>query len=424
MKKAIALIDCNNFYASCEKMIDPSLSGKPLVVLSNNDGCIISRSAEARNLKIPMGEAYYKIRTKLDQLGVQVRSSNYALYGDMSQRLMYLIKAHCEEQEIYSIDEAFVQLTRPPDFQLCQWARHLRTLIHRNLGLQIAIGIGASKGQAKAANYLAKTVISHADIFDLNTTKKPDECLENIAIEQVWGVGKKYAHWFRMNGINNARQLRDMPSNKLKIKCGVQGLRLQYELRGQICIPISSLSLKKKETCVSRSFSYSITSQTELREAISTYVVRASEKLRKQKQRAGAITIFARTSSYISNFYNQEATKILDSPTNNTRELLKVSLSLTTKVFHTNYSFKKAGVIMQRLESVDYLQEGLFKNEPTGKKHREERLMQVIDHLNNRYGNNTITWCACGINQKWRMKQERLSKAATTNINEIPILNA
>ena len=424
MSKAIALIDCNNFYASCEKMIDPSLLGKPLVVLSNNDGCIISRSVEARNLKIPMGEAYYKIRQKLEQLGVHVRSSNYALYGDMSQRLMSLIKSHCEEQEIYSIDEAFVQLTRPSNLQLNQWARHLRALVQRNLGLPIAIGIGASKGQAKAANYLAKTVIANAGIFDLNLTNQQDKWLENIAIEKVWGVGKKYAYWFRMNGIKNARQLRDMSSNELQAKYGIQGIRLQYELRGKICIPISSHSSTKKETCVSRSFSHAITNRRELCEAISTYVVRASEKLRRQKQRAGALTIFACTTSHIPNSYTQRVTKILDSPSNNTKELLTASLSLINQIFNPNYSFRKAGVIMQKLESTDYLQPDIFNINNKDRQWKEEKLMEVVDKLNNRYGHKTITWCSCGINQTWTMRQENLSKAATTKMNEIPTINA
>ena len=211
MNQATALIDGNNFYVACEQSIDPSISGQPVIVLSNNDGCIIARSPEARLLKIPMGKPYFKVRHELEQLGVVVRSSNYSLYGDMSQRLMNLLKQHSERIEIYSIDEAFAQINRPSNYDRLPWARQLRVLIHQHLGLPIAIGIGATKSQAKLANHLAKTIPKYAGIFDLMATKDQDYWLRAIDVENVWGVGKQLARWCRMRGINNAQQLRDMP---------------------------------------------------------------------------------------------------------------------------------------------------------------------------------------------------------------------
>ena len=188
MSQAIALIDGNNFYVACEQSLDPSLVGLPVVVLSNNDGCIVARSPEARELGIPMGQPYFKIRYELEKLGVVVRSSNYALYGDMSNRFMKLLAQHSEKIEVYSIDEAFVQINRPPDSNLRPWARQLRALAHQNLGLPIAIGIGASKSQAKLANHLAKTISTKAGIFDLHMVQDQNYWLKTIDIENVWGI--------------------------------------------------------------------------------------------------------------------------------------------------------------------------------------------------------------------------------------------
>ena len=238
MAQATALIDGNNFYASCEQSLDPALIGRPVVVLSNNDGCIVARSAEARALGIAMGTPYFKARRELEQKNVVVRSSNYALYADMSQRMMSLLEAHCEELEIYSIDEAFGRISRPAGGELQSWARQLRATVKRDLGLPIAIGLGSSKSQAKLANRLAKRIPAHAGVFDLGQCNDPDGWLETIAVEDVWGIGRKLAHWCRLRGIHNARLLRDMPSGALRAKCGVIGLRLQQDLKGYACLPM------------------------------------------------------------------------------------------------------------------------------------------------------------------------------------------
>ena len=263
-----------------------------MVVLSNNDGCIVARSAEARALGIRMGTPYFKARRELERQNVVVRSSNYALYADMSQRMMSLLEAHCDDVEIYSIDEAFGRLRRPNNGALIPWARQLRARVRQNLGLPIAIGLGASKSQAKLANRLAKAVPNHAGIFDFGSCHNPDQWLETIAIEDVWGIGRQLAAWCQRRGIRNARQLRDMPQGELKAKCGVVGLRLQWELRGYACLPMDLAPAAKQETCVSRSFSQPVTTREELRQSIATYVVRAAEKLRKQQQRTSTLTIY------------------------------------------------------------------------------------------------------------------------------------
>ncbi|ABX08638.1 Y-family DNA polymerase [Prochlorococcus marinus] len=417
---SIALIDGNNFYAACEEAIDPKLTGRPLVVLSNNDGCVIARNAKARRLGVLMGAPYFKIRHELNRLDVEVRSSNYALYGDMSHRLMSLLTMHCEDLEIYSIDEAFAKINRPPDQSLHPWARQLRASIYKSLGLPIAIGIGASKSQAKLANYLAKTASHHAGIFDLEKAKSPEACLENIAIENVWGIGRKLARWCRIRGITNAKQFLNMPSNEVRSKFGVTGIRLQNELQGITCLPLSTKPAAKQETCISRSFKRPISTIEELRQAISTYVVKASEKLRMQQQRAGAITVFTRTSAYTPYFYSQAATKRLSVHSNDTSILLANSLDLTKRIFRPHRLLVKAGVIMQDLVDSEHLQLNLLETFNPEKTHQRERLMQTIDNLNKRYGNDTIKWAVCGTNQTWRMHRNHLSPAATTRLTDIP----
>ena len=424
MPQATALIDGNNFYASCEQSLDPALIGRPLVVLSNNDGCIVARSAEARALGIAMGTPYFKARQHLNANNVVVRSSNYALYADMSQRLMSLLEAHCEELEIYSIDEAFGRICRPGNGDLQNWARALRARVRRNLGLPIAIGLGASKGQAKLANRLAKQVPAHAGIFDLGCCNNPDHWLETIAIEDVWGIGRKLARWCRLRGISNARLLRDMPSGELRAKCGVVGLRLQQELRGHACLPLELAPAPKQETCVSRSFSRPITTVDELRQAISTYVVRAAEKLRKQQQRAASLTIYTRTSPFIPGFYSQAASTRLDLPSNDTAVLLQAALPLVSHIFRPNRQLAKAGVLMQHLQSNDILQTHLMVPMSEEQQQKRDCLMQTIDRINRRYGRGTLQWAGCGLHPSWLMRRGQLSRAATTRLSDLPVVKA
>ena len=424
MPQATALIDGNNFYASCEQSLDPALIGRPLVVLSNNDGCIVARRAEARALGIAMGTPYFKARQHLNANNVVVRSSNYALYADMSQRLMSLLEAHCEELEIYSIDEAFGRICRPGNGDLQNWARALRARVRRNLGLPIAIGLGASKGQAKLANRLAKQVPAHAGIFDLGCCNNPDHWLETIAIEDVWGIGRKLARWCRLRGISNARLLRDMPSGELRAKCGVVGLRLQQELRGHACLPLELAPAPKQETCVSRSFSRPVTTVDELRQAIATYVVRAAEKLRKQQQRAASLTIYTRTSPFIPGFYSQAASTRLDLPSNDTAVLLQAALPLVGHIFRPNRQLAKAGVLMQHLQSNDILQTHLMVPMSEEQQQKRDCLMQTIDRINRRYGRGTLQWAGCGLHPSWLMRRGQLSRAATTRLSDLPVVKA
>ncbi len=429
-RTATVLIDGNNFYASCEAALDPALLGRPLVVLSNNDGCIVARSAEARALGIPMGKPYFQVRRELERLGVVVRSSNYALYADMSQRLMLTLEPWVEDLEVYSIDEAFGRLHRPAGAgtgggDLSAWGQALRAQVRRHLGLPIAIGIAPSKALAKLANKLAKGDPAHRGVFDLGAVVDPDPWLERVPVEEVWGIGRKLSRWCRLRGVADARQLRDMASGELRARAGVVGLRLQQELRGHSCLPLVSLPPAKRETCVSRSFSEPIRELGPLREAIATYLSRAAEKLRRQRQRTDTITVFVRSSPFNgTRFYANAATVTLPLASSDTAVLLAAALPLAERLFRPHKPLQKAGVLLQNLQPLEQLQHHLLAPLPPEQQQRREALMATIDGLNRRYGRGTVQWAACGLHPAWAMKRERLSRAATTRLADIPVVHS
>jgi len=424
MSKAIIQIDANNFYASCEQMIDPSVKGKSLVILSNNDGCIIARSSEARNMGIPMGHPYFKLKNKLTKLNVNVRSSNYELYGDISNRLMQLLRKNCEEIEIYSIDEAFGTIKRPKDKCLYQWGKDLRSLIYQNIGIPISIGIAETKVLSKIANHIAKKTQKNSGIFDIGIIENKDYYLNQIKVDNVWGIGKKMSKWLKERGITNARELRDMSINKIQEKYGVVGLRIQNELKGKVCIPIKEISSDRKEICVSRSFSYPIDSIEELNQAISKYVLIASSKLRKYNQLTSAITVFTRTSPYSKDFFKGEATEKLNIATSDTRIILRQSLCLTEKIFKPYKKFIKAGVILHKLQSNQYKQRSLFNERGIHEEFHMERLNNLIDTINARNRKDVLNWGSSTIAKDWNPRREKISYLNTTTIENIPTVFA
>ena len=428
MPSAIALIDGNNFYASCEAVLDPAVIGRPLVVLSNNDGCIVSRSAEARALGIPMGTPFFRVRPQLERHGVIVRSSNYGLYADMSARLMASLERWVEELEVYSIDEAFGRLCRPRSTtaagaDLTEWGRLLRQEVQRHLGLPVAVGIAPTKVLAKIANRIAKHGAGKEGVFDLGAVADPDPWLASVAIEEVWGIGRKLSRWCRLRGIADARALRDMPAGELRHRCGVVGLRLQQELRGRPCLALMETARPKRETCVSRSFGTPVSSRGALREAVATHLCRAAEKLRRQRQRAGTVTVFVRSSPFDgSRFYGKSATATLPLPSNDTAVLLAAALPLADQLFRPHKPLQKAGVLLQDLQPDDQLQHHLLTPLPEWEQRRRQALMATVDGLNRRYGRGTIQWAACGLQPAWRMRRSRLSGAATTRLEEVPVV--
>ena len=421
-KNAIALIDANNFYASCEQSINPYLRNKPVVILSNNDGCIIARSAEARALKIKMGIPYFKAKESLKKLGVAVLSSNYSFYGDMSKRLMNLLKNYCEEIEIYSIDEAFVSISRPNNKNLYPWARKLRSLIYQNLGISLTIGIGENKVRAKLANNIAKNVDHSAGIFDLARIKEESNYLEEISVDKIWGVGKQTSNWLQSKGIKNVKELRDMEENEIVKKLGIVGKRLQLELKGYKCLPIENSNKSKKEIQVSRSFGTPITKLEELNQALATYAIKAAAKMRSQNLKTSVIRVFARTSKYSNQNYQRSAYKKLINATDDTNSILRIVISLSKEIYNPQYKLSKAGVLMQDLTNRKYLQQSImnFKSQQEVKK--SESLMRTIDSLNIRFNNKAITWAIVKKTKNWTMNRNLLSRVSTTDIKNIPTI--
>ena len=424
MSKAIIQIDGNNFYASCEQMIDPSIKGKALVILSNNDGCIIARSSEARKMGIPMGMPYFKLKNKLNRLNINVRSSNYELYGDMSHRLMQLLRNNCEELEVYSIDEAFATITRKEDNCLYQWAGDLRSLVYKNIGIPISIGIGETKVLSKISNQIAKKIQKNSGVFDIGIIENKDYYLNQIKVGDVWGVGKRMSKWLQDRGISNARELRDMSSIKIKAKYGIVAFRIQNELKGKVCIPIKEISPARKEITVSRSFSYPIDSLEELNEAISKYILIASTKLRKFNQLTSEITVFTSTNIYSKDFFKSEATAKLNIATSDSRIMLRKGLALTEKLFKPYKKLIKAGVKLHKLQSNKYKQKLLFNEIENQEEFNLEKLNRLIDNINKINKRDSLGWGSSIIEKDWSPHREKLSSLKTTTIQSIPFVFA
>ncbi len=424
MVSALALIDCNNFYASCEQAFDPLLQGRPVVVLSNNDGCIVARSREARQLGIAMGTPYFKVANQLQSLGVAVRSSNYALYGDMSSRVMACIEARVPELEVYSVDEAFARTPALEPGALLAWGAELRVVVRQQLGLSIAVGMASSKVLAKLANRLAKVDPARAGVFRFPAAAALQPWLELVPVEDIWGVGQRLARWCRLRGLSTAWALSQADPALVRRQWGVVGLRLQQELRGISCLPLLQGPSPKRETCVSRSFSQPIQDLQLLRQAVASYVVRAAEKLRQQQQRTACLTVFIRTSPFQSGFYSNSATIKLALASNDTAVLLQAALPLVAQLFRSGYRFHKAGVLLQELQPLEQLQQHLFVSLSPQQQQRRECLMQLVDQLNARFGAGTLQWAATGLQPPWLMRRGHLSPGYTTRIKELPLVQA
>ena len=420
--EAIALVDGNNFYASCEQSINPALREKPIVILSNNDGCIIARSPEARLLRIKMGVPYFKIKDRLSDLGVIVLSSNYSLYGDISKRFMNLLKRYSERIEIYSIDEAFLLIKRPQNNDLHPWARQLRSFIYQNIGLTITIGIAENKVKAKLANRLAKRISNSAGIFDLGNIEEQNDCSQEISVNNIWGIGGKTSNWLSNKGIKTVKEFKSMNEYEINQKLGIAGKRLQLELKGYRCLPIEDSKKEKKTIQVSRSFGQPITKLEDLEQAITFFTIKAAEKMRIQNLKASKITLFARSSYFSEPIYQKSITQELLNPTNNTFILLKIVNKLTKKIFNSDYKLSKAGILMQDLTNCKYTQKSILTIDSEKRMIKEEKLIETIDYLNQKFNSEVVTWAITQKTQPWQMNKNLLSGTSTTDIKRIPII--
>jgi DNA polymerase V len=417
-----ALVDCNNFYVSCERVFQPELRGKPIVVLSNNDGCVIARSEEAKALGIPMGLPAFELATRVSEPGLEIYSSNYALYGDMSARVMNILAQFTPDLEIYSIDEAFLELTHHPHEDASVLACCLRRTVQQWTGIPISIGIGTTKTLAKLANRLAKRLSTTQGIVDLTASPHQDDILNTVPVQDVWGIGPGYSRLLKANDIHTALALREANDRWIRQQMGVIGVRVVWELRGIPCLPLENCPAPKKSLRVSRSFGRAITSYDEMREAVATYTVRAAEKLRRQRLTTSSLGVFITTNRFKDEpQYDNAITMRLPVATNDTAELLAHAMRGIEHIFKPSYRYKKAGIMLTGLAPLPHNQTDLFDHKD---RERSQRLMAAIDALNSRMGAGTVRYAALRYKPGWSMRCTRRSPRYTTKWDELRVARA
>ncbi len=414
--KKIALIDCNSFYVSCERLFNPKIRRLPVVVLSNNDGCIISRSNEAKALGIKMGEPYFKARNIIIKNNVQVFSSNYSLYGDISRRVMRTLKRFNSKIEVYSIDEAFLDLSNFSDKEVKDVGKEIRNTVLQWTGIPTSIGIAETKTLSKVANHIAKK--QKSGVVSLVNIKDLDPILEKVEVRDIWGVGKQLSKFYIKNGIYNAKQLKNASNTWIKKTKNVLSSRTAMELRGVPCIEIETKQAKRKSCCVSRSFGKKVEKLRELKESVTSYCLNAAEKIRSESLVCKSITIFIRTSPFQNKGIFYSNSKTIDFPiaTNNSIEIVKNALEGLDLIYKDGFKYQKAGIILSGLSDSEK-GNSLFKST---KDERIKNLMQSIDNTNYRYGRSTISLASAGINKKWSMRRQYSSKIDTADFYSLP----
>ncbi len=431
-----ALIDCNNFYVSCERVFAPELSKQPVVVLSNNDGCVIARSNEVKQLDIPVGTPAYQAESLLKQHQVKVFSSNYTLYGDMSQRVMAVLRELCPQVEQYSIDEAFLNLSHyaplkqnsTADMHACilRFGQRLISTIYQYTGIPTSVGFGPNKTLAKIANQLAKYrhTAQAPHVFNLSSPAQRAEYLSLIPVQQVWGIGKNLASKLAELGVNNAQALADIDIAFIRKRFGITVERTVRELRGENCLANDSHNEHRNNIMSSRSFGNQVVDLRYLKEAISEYTSIAAEKLRRQTSHTQSLSVYVRTHAYRdeNSFYKNSAYSVLPFPSNNTALLIKHACKAVEQIYKPGLRYQKAGIILhdthaQTQEQFDLLQPK--QNEP-----RNHRRMHAIDTVNHKHGRNTLMFAASGIEKPWSMRSSMKSPRYTTRWEDLPVAKA
>ena len=413
-----ALVDCNNFYVSCERVFAPYLINKPVVVLSNNDGCIIARSNEAKALNIPMGAPFHIYRDFINAHRIKVYSSNYPLYGDMSNRVMTSLFEFNSNLEVYSIDEAFLKFNQTIRTDIGDDILKIKESIFQWTGIPVSIGLGPTKTLAKIANTLAKKN-NHHGIFDLSSEVRQEEVLKDINIENIWGISKRWGSKLRMIGIGNALQLRDSSPRRIRQYLGVVVERIVYELQGVTCLDINEILPKKNIMC-SRSFGNVISDKSSIKKFIAEYTIRACEKMRGQSTRTQSIYIFLQTNKFNKGKqYNKGIVIGLNTPCSDTAQIIKLSTTAVDMIYRSGYLYQKAGIMLLDLIPENINQYDFFEN--TNYTSSDNR-MQVIDSLNKKFGAGTIANGSIRLknNEKWTSKKFYLSPRYTTQWDELP----
>jgi DNA polymerase V len=414
-----ALVDCNSFYASCEQIFRPDLRGQPLVVLSNNDGCVVARSKEAKARGIPDLHAYFKIEGLLRQHGVHIFSSNYTLYGDISHRVMTTLKEFSPEVEVYSIDEMFLRFGGLP-IDLKQYGQTIKCRLWRDIRMPVGVGIAPTKTLAKMASHAAKKIPKTDGVCLLDTAEKWEWLQRRLPVTKIWGVGLRIGR--RLNALNvfTAYDLAKSNAKHLRKQFSVDVERTIEELNGNVAIPLEEQPPAKKQIFCTRSFGEKPTALEPLQIAVSAYVARACEKLRKQRHLASALHVFINTSPYEDNYYSRSKTVLLPYPTDDTRLMVNAAKRVVKALYSPHKRYLKAGVGLLDLSAHRPCQGDLFT---VGQSLRAGRLMQVIDAVNRRYGQGAAYWGSEGAKKRWHMRQQYLSPAYTTRWADLPIIS-
>tara|TARA_Y100000816_G_C26093484_1_gene578212 strand:- start:1189 stop:2406 length:1218 start_codon:yes stop_codon:yes gene_type:complete len=403
---------------SCERLFNPRIQKKAVVVLSNNDGCVISRSTEAKILGIKMGEPYFKVKDLVKKNKVEVFSSNYALYGDISRRVMRVLRTFSPKVEIYSIDEAFIDLSFIDEKGAEEYGKEIRSRVLKWTGIPTSVGIATTKTLSKVANHIAKK--EKAGVVYLN--KDIDERLKKFAIEDVWGVGRQLSKFYYKNNIKNAYDLKNVSNYWVKKGTNVLGAKTAMELRGVPCIDLQIDQEKRKNCCVSRSFGRKVTEIEELEESVTTHCLNAAEKIRADDQLAKTITVFVRTSPFDKSkkYYSNSKTIDLPIATNNSLELIKNATKALSEIYVKGHRYQKAGVILTGLKDEKESQENLLTPLMDNK---SKSLMKAIDYTNSKYGRYAISIAHAGLSKGWKMRREHSSKIDTASFDSLPIIN-
>lgn len=415
------LIDCNNFYVSCERLFNPGLEGHPVVVLSNNDGCVVARSQEAKALGIKMGEPHFKIKDLCERCHVAVYSSNYSLYGNLSQRVMSMLHDFCPDIEVYSIDEAFLSFSDKEDVaKLVEMSIRLRRKVRRWTGIPISVGIAPTKTLAKVANHIAKKD-SVKGVCALLSAETLEAALCKLPVEEVWGIGSRSTATLRGMGINTAQELRDADATMIRKKLGVVGERIVWELRGKSCLTLEQPEAKKSITS-SRSFGELVRSLDLLGEAVATHVFCAARKLREQQHYANAIYVFVESMTDKARGLRQSHSAVVafSQPTNDTAVMITAAKKALATLFHNEVEYKKCGIMLMDLLPEHHVHGDLFSPRPHPKR---GQLTKTLDAINEQYGKDAVTYAAMGTAEQWKGRSEKKSGGYTCLWDELPIVS-
>lgn len=420
MATAFFLVDCNNFYVSCERVFRPELEGKPVVVLSNNDGCFISRSDEVKFLNIPMGAPYFKYKKEVELYKMHVFSANFSLYGDISHRIMSTLASFCSKIEVYSIDEAFMEFNDIDEDKLTEFAHEIRRTIKKWTGIPVSIGIGSTKTLAKLANKIARKYGKNTGgVYNISSVPDIDRVLGQLPVDMVWGVGRQSTLFLNSEGVKTVLQLKNSNDTWLQKNMSIVGVRIAWELRGISCLPLEEVRPTKKGILSSRSFGRPIKTLTELKESVATFTGRAAEKLRGDKCLAGCITVHVRTNRFDPfSYYSNSFPITLPMASADTSYLVCHAFMSLEKIYRPGSRYKKAGIFLSGIVPDNRQQLSLFEKE--GERDKRSHLMTALDKINDIHGRRVVRFASEGVARLWSTKSEQRSPSYTTDWKSLP----